>query len=525
MSHPNQIILYAKSCETMRTGGKGMIRMVQIEYIKKLYYKEGKSQREIAKMLGHSRNTISKYLEKDVFTEPKYNLTVEKASPVLGPFKPIIDKWLEEDEQMPKKQRHTGARIYQRLVEEYGFTGGCSTVRNYVYEKRATPPKVFIPLEYELGNNAQCDWGQALAIIGGQKVTVHLFCMTLSASGASFVMAFPNERQEAFLEGHKQAFEFFGGIPNSVTYDNLKSAVKKVLTGHDRIEQDVFIALRTHYLFDSIYCNIAKGNEKGKVEGFVGYARRNFFVPLPEHSSFQELNDHLKAKCLGYINQAKRKGNRTVKDLFELEKEKLQPLPLRPFPCYRYIDTKVNSYSQVQFENNRYSVPVKYAYQRVQLHAYVDHIEIYCQNNLVAKHNRSYDKGQEVSNFDHYLDVLTTKPRAIANAKPINDANLPPFYYELRQKIMQREELGNQEFISILKLHKEYPSNLVDEAIQLALAYEVYHYEGIKNLVLQLVTPQPKVKPLRLETHPELSKVIVAKPQLTQFDKLLERGC
>lgn len=200
-----------------------MIRMVQIEYIKKLYYKEGKSQRQIAKMLGHSRNTISKYLEAEVFIEPKYNLTVEKASPVLGPFKPIIDKWLEEDEQMPKKQRHTGVRIYQRLVEEYGFTGGCSTVRNYVYKKRATPPQVFIPLEYELGSNAQCDWGQALAIIGGQKVTVHLFCMTLSASGTSFVMAFPNERQEAFMEGHKHICYRDGGNDTQSYYSSIKS--------------------------------------------------------------------------------------------------------------------------------------------------------------------------------------------------------------------------------------------------------------------------------------------------------------
>ena len=498
--------------------------MVQIEYIKKLYFKEGKSQREISKMLGHSRNTIRKYLGVDIITEPKYNLTVERVSPVLGEFKSIIDTWLEEDEQMPKKQRHSGVRIYQRLVDEYGFTGGCSTVRNYVYDKRVTTPKAFIPLEYELGSNAQCDWGQALAIIAGQKETVHLFCITLSASGASFVMAFPNERQEAFFEGHKEAFEFFGGIPGSITYDNLKTAVKKVLTGHNRIEQDFFVALRTHYLFDSIYCNIAKGNEKGKVEGFVGYARRNFFVPLPEFASYKELNEYLKAKSLGYIDQAKRKCNRAVKDLLELEREKLQPLPLRPFPCYRYIDTKVNSYSQVQFENNRYSVPTKYAYQKVQLHAYVDHIEVYCKNSLIARHNRSYDKGQEISKFEHYLDILTVKPRALTNAKPINDANLPLFYLELKQKIMQRESLGNKEFIKILSLHKEYLSSLVDEAIQLALIYEVYHYEGIRNLLLQLITPQAKHKPLRLEDS-ELSKIVVTKPQLTQFDKLLERGC
>lgn len=502
-----------------------MIRMVQIEYIKKLYIKEGKSQREIAKMLGHSRNTIRKYLKADVFKEPKYNLTVDRNSPVLGPYKPIIDKWIEEDEQMPKKQRHSAVRIYQRLVDEYGFTGGCSTVRNYVYKRRETPRQIYIPLEYEFGNNGQCDWGQALAIIGGKKVTVHLFCLTLSASGASFVMAFPHERQEAFLEGHKQAFDFLGGIPSSITYDNLKTAVKKVLTGHNRIEQDAFIALRTHYLFESIYCNVGQGNEKGKVEGFVGFARRNFFVPLPEFDSFKELNEYLKAKCLGYINQAKRKGNKAVKDLFEIEKQKLQPLPLRSFPCYRYIETKVNSYSQIQFENNRYSVPTKYAHHRVQVHAHVDYIEIYYDNKLIAKHDRSYDKGQEISNFEHYLDILITKPRAAANAKPINSANLPPYYFELRQKLEQREHLGNKEYIRILRLHKDYPSNQVNDAIQLALTYEVYHYEGIKNLLLQLITPQPMHKPLKLETHSELSKIVVEKPKLTQFDKLLERGC
>jgi len=396
-----------------------MIKMVQIEYIKKMHFKEGRSIREIARILGHSRNTIKKYLFQDVFVEPKYTQTKEKNCPVLDPVKPIIDQWLAEDEQMPKKQRHSGNRIYERLVEEYGFTGGCSTVRNYVYEQRATQPEVFIPLEYEFGSNAQCDWGEALAIIGGKKTKLHLFCMTLSASGAPFVMVFPHERQEAFFEGHRQAFEFFGGIPQTLTYDNLKTAVKKVLTGHNRTEQNSFSALKAHYLFDSIFCNVAKGNEKGKVEGLVGFGRRNFLVPLLEAKSYEELNEILKAKCTAYISKAKRRGNKLMADLFEQDQLKLQQLPAKPFPCCRYLELKVNSYSQIQLENNRYSVPTKYAYQKVQVQAYVDYIEIYFGGSLIARHNRSYDKGQEVSNLDHYLDVLTKNLEQLKMLNPL----------------------------------------------------------------------------------------------------------
>jgi transposase len=499
-----------------------MIRMVQIEYIRKMYFKEGKSIRDIAKFLGHSRNTISKYLHGDFFTEPKYSVVEARTSPVLNSVKPIIDQWLAEDEQMPKKQRHSGVRIYQRLVDEHGFTGGSSTVRNYVYQKRAIPPKVFIPLEYELGSNAQCDWGQALAIIGGQKMTVHLFCMVLSASGAPFVHAFPNERQEAFMEGHRQAFEYFGGIPQAVTYDNLKSAVKKMLSGPYRVEQDSFVALRTHYLFDSIFCNPAKGNEKGLVEGFVGYARRNFFVPLPEFNSLAELNQYLREKCQQYIAQANKKNGKSVAGLFDLEKAHLRALPRNPFPCCRYLDTEVNSYSQVSFDNNRYSVPTQYAYQKVQVHAYVDYIEIFKDTRLIISYDRCYGQGQEISIPDHYLDDLLGKPRAVMNAKPLN--TLPAPYQQLRQKISHSQTVGNQEFIKILKLHRSYPADLVDQAVELALAYEVYHFEGVRNLLLQLVTPEIKHPRLTLDKQPQLNNVVVLKPQLEKFNQLLQGG-
>lgn len=524
MSHPNQIFLYAKVAELMRTGGKGMIRMVQIEYIKKLHFKEGKSIREISRLLGHSRNTIKKYVDVDVFQEPKYKLRKDKPAPVLDPVKPIIDQWLMEDEQMPKKQRHSAVRIYQRLVEEYGFTGGCSTVRNYVYSlKKETPKHVFIPLEYELGSNAQMDWGQAMAIIGGQKVNIHLFAMVLSASGAPFLMAFPNEKQEAFLEGHHQAFTFFGGVPQSITYDNLRSAVKKVLKGYEREEQQTFIGLRTHYLFDSIFCNVAKGNEKGLVEGFIGYARRNFLVPLPEFSSFQECNEFLQAKCLQYIHHGKRKGQR-IQEIFSQEKQCLQPLPITAFPSCRYIDTTVNSYSQIQFESNRYSVPSQYVYQKVHAQIYVDSIHIFHDGNLLVAHKRSYGKGEEISILEHYLDVLVSKPRAIAHSRVYRNTTLSPVYEELRKKMQEKEHVGTRQFIKVLQLHKSYPSSIVDEAVQRAINYNVYHFDGVRNMVLQLMTKETVTKPLTLENSSELLKVKVNHPQIEQFNQLLERG-
>jgi transposase len=234
--------------------------MVDKEFIRKLVFVKGWSVRLVARHMQIARQTVRKCLEDSA--PPSYRQSKPRHSPALNKMKPIINTWLEQDEQSPRKQRHTARRIYQRLVAEHGFQGGESTVRAYVRSVRGQRREVFVPLAFEMGQRAQCDWGQAQVIVAGKMVTVHLFCIRLLASKDFFVITFLNEQEEAFLEGHRQAFEFWGGVPTVISYDNLPTAVSKILTNRDRIEQRDFSSFRAHYLFDSHFCTPAKGNEK-----------------------------------------------------------------------------------------------------------------------------------------------------------------------------------------------------------------------------------------------------------------------
>ena len=206
-----------------------MLEMVDIEYIRKKYYVEGWSIRKISRQLGCARQTIRKALPSAKI--PVYELQDVRPCPVMDPYREIILNWFGLDEKAPKKQRHTAKRIYDRLVEEYDFTGSDSTVRKYVRKLRPVYHEVYIPLFAEFGEQAQVDWGKAKVILGGRFAEVCLFCVRLKASKVPFVWAFHTEKLEAFLEGHRMAFEWLGGVPVELVYDNPKTAVVKILGG------------------------------------------------------------------------------------------------------------------------------------------------------------------------------------------------------------------------------------------------------------------------------------------------------
>lgn len=268
--------------------------MVTIEFIRKLHYVKGYSIREIKRQTGNARQTIRKALASAEI--PRYTLTVERPSPVMGPYMSIVERWLDDDKTAPQKQRHTAKRIYERLVDEYGFTGAESTVRRVVGRLKNKPQEAFIPQTAGFGEEAQVDFGKASAIIDGVETMVTLFCFRLRASAVPFVYAYPSERLECFLDGHVRAFQELG-VPLRCRYDNTKTAVKKIMRGPEREENTLFSSLRAHYLFDSEFCNPGHGNEKGSVENLVGYVRRNALVPMPEVRSFDELNQALARWC------------------------------------------------------------------------------------------------------------------------------------------------------------------------------------------------------------------------------------
>jgi len=290
-----------------------VLKVDQKEQIRRAFFIEGKSIRQIAREGHHDRRTVRAAI-RDA-SPPRYTLSKSRVRPVLGRFVAIIDKWLADDELQPIKQRHTSRRIYHRLTEEHGYTGGESTVREYVHKHRARQRPVFIPLTYEPGVDAQVDFGEARVIRKGRPLNVQLFVGRLCFSKIPFLAASPNQQQEALFEGHEKAFDFFGGVPRAIWYDRLSQAVRKALPGHKPQEQEAFIAFRSHYLFESRFCNPREAHEKGLVENLVGYARRNFLVPVPEVDSFPELNDLLRRRCLAEAGRCLRGETRTIGEL------------------------------------------------------------------------------------------------------------------------------------------------------------------------------------------------------------------
>lgn len=492
-----------------------MLEVVQVDYIRWLHERQGKSIRQIARELGHSRKTVRKALGLTDVRDHKYTRKKPTVCPVTDPVKEIVKTWLQEDKMRPLKQRHTAHRIYERLVEEYGFQGGESTVRRLVAQLRDGPSEVHIPLAFNLGQAAQCDWGEAQAIIAGEPRRVYLFCMRLCASRVSFVTAFLHQKQEAFFKGHRLAFEFFGGVPQRVIYDNLRTAVQKILKGTNRREQEAFVALRSHYLFQADFCNAAQAHEKGQVENLVGYARRNFLVPVPECASLTELNQLLYAKCLEYAEKRSLPGgSKSVAAVWAEEKKHLLPLPPQSFACCRLLDVKSDSYARVRFENNFYSVPTTYARRWLTLKAFVDRIEVYGKDKLIASHPRLYGRGQEHLVLDHYLDELLKKPRALLDARPFKEAQLGPLYQELLTRLLKQSPKGAREFVNVLRLGRSFDEIALKAAIEQTLAAGDCSFAAIYEALLKMFRPNSPEK--LLSSTPR-----VQKPNVAQFNELL----
>ena len=234
---------------------------------------EGLSRRAAARRFGIDPRTVAKMMMHSV--PQGYVRTKPPVRPKLDPFIAIIDKTLADDKSRPKKQQHTAKRIFERLRDEHGFTGGITIVRDYVASVHQRSREMFVPLVHPPGH-AQADFGEALAVIGGVERKIHYFAYDLPHSDANFVVAYPAETTEAFCDGHVQAFAFFGGVPQSILYDNTKIAVARILGDGKRVRTRVFTELQSHYLFQDRFGRPAKGNDKGKVEGLVGYTRRNF---------------------------------------------------------------------------------------------------------------------------------------------------------------------------------------------------------------------------------------------------------
>ncbi len=436
-----------------------MIKVDKIERIRQAYYREGKSMREIEREYHHSWRTIKKALASP--GEGEYTLKEPREAPVLGPYKAQIKEYLAENERLPGKHRLTGHRIFQLLQKE-GYAGSESGVMVYLCQLRKDKRKVkvYLPLEFDPGEDGQVDWGEAQVILAGEQETVQIFVLRLCYSRKIFVMAFPTQKQECFYAGHVAAFAYFGGFPRRLSYDNLTTAVKRVLQGRNREVQERFIQFRSHYLFESHFCTPGAGNEKGRVEDGVGYARRNFMTPLLEADTFADLNEQLQQLCLQDDQRRIDRQPQTIGEAWQQEQPLLCALPPQPFDCCREVTSRLNGYSQVEVDTNRYSVPTDRAMAEMRVKLFPFEIRIYRpgEPKAVAVHPRCYDLKQDILDPLHYLPLLAQRPGALNHAKPIRQwrSKWPAVYEQLLSELQRRypDGAGVRQFIQVLQLHQ-----------------------------------------------------------------------
>jgi transposase len=509
-----------------------MLTVEQIEAIRRAYYHEHKSVRAIARDLGHGRRVVREAIAGTTPQPRRYRLTKRKARPVLDPVVALIDAWLVADEAAPRKQRHTAKRVYDRLVAEHGFGGSERIIRQYVQTwKRAHQPDgyAFLPLAYAPGAEAQCDWGEAVARIAGVEQTVYLFCLRLAYSLKAFVCAFPTMRQECFLAGHVAAFTAVGGVPQRIVYDNLATAVAKVLQGRTRVEQDAFIAFRGHYLYRSHFCLPGRdgAHEKPLVETLVGYARRNFLVPVPEVPSWEALNTLLVERCTAEDSRVASGRGATIGALWQVEQAHLMPLQRQPYPCCRTVAVRATRQALVSFERNRYSVPTRYAGAHLLLRAFAWTVELSDGQTLIARHPRLYGRDGERLDPLHYLALLEQKPGAFAVARPMQQwaATWPPIYHAYLAALRQaRPEEATREFVRILQLHARHAPAAITAALEQALVAGCWSADGVEQYLYQARMSSPPPTTLDLTAAPSLaalSQITIALPDLDSFNQLL----
>jgi transposase len=502
-----------------------MIPVEEREAIRRAYYLEGKSKRQIARDHKHSRKTVDKAVDNQ--PPQPYRLSRAKPSPVFGAFRARADELLAENAHLPRKQQYTAHKMYELLQAE-GYQGSEARVRLHVtrWNKAHQAPALFLPLSFDPGQDAQVDWGEAIAVIGGVRQTVQVFVMWLSYSRRRFVMAFPSQKQEAFFYGHVRAFEHFGGVPWRISYDNLSTAVRLMAEGKVRREQRQFVAFRSYYLFESHFCQPEAGWEKGGVEAAVGFSRRNFLVPIPEVASFEELNLQLLHACLKDDQRRVSRQTETIGQMWERERPLLRSLPPYAYDCCVTTSARLNGYSLIVFETNRYSAPVNRAKRDVIVKAYPFHLDILDGTTLLACHPRSYAREQDIFEPLHYLPLLEQRPGAFDYARPMRQwrKDWPESYHQMLRVLREKWPEGGrgvQEFVRVLRLHEQYPAHLVQQAIEQALAYGCPHLDGVLHSLHQLTQEPPAA--LRLPQAEWASwQAIGSQPiDLQQYERLL----
>jgi transposase len=480
---------------------------------------EGASKRSIHRDYGIGHQALTKILANA--EPPGYQMAEIRRKPVLGPHLATIEQILADDNEAPPKQRHTARRIFDRLRDEYGYTGCYSQVQTAVKNAKAHSKEAFVPLSHPPGH-AQFDFGEATVEIAGERTKAALGVITLPYSDTYFLSAYPRECTETFQAAHVAGFEFFGGVPRRISYDNTTIAVTKVM-GRERELTRGFLTLESHHLFDHHFCRVGRGNEKGHVENHVGYSRRNLLVPVPSFSSWSVLNEYLAAACYADLFRRVRGKVGTKAERLVDDRSAMLALPSEAFEPRRVVQGHANSLSLVRFDRNDYSVPTAYAHHEVSVIGGIEEVAITSGTDVIARHPRHW--GKERTRFDplHYLALLERKPGALDFARPLENWELPGCFTTLRRRLeADLGDKGTREFIKVLRLLENATLRGLTRAVESAITIGATGSDAIA-LILMHHAEQP-VGLFSLDGHPHLKSVAIEPPDLTVYRALTAVG-
>jgi transposase len=505
-------------------------RVELFEQIRRDHDREAPGIRELARRHKVHRRTVRQALAQA--TPPARKKAEGRLAPKLGPYHDLIDEWIVADKDAPKKQRHTARRIWQRLVEEHGADVAEITVRKWVHKRRRELGEVrhgHVPQHHHDGHEAEVDWGKAQAYIGGVLTEVCLFVMRSSASGAGFFGVFPAETQQAFFEGHAEAFEFFGGVFARIRYDNLTSAVQKVLKGRRRIEQERFVAFRSHYLFESFFtlAGIEGAHEKGGVEGEVGRFRRRNLVPVPAVASFGELKKLVREGVDRDLSRRIKNRRDTVGEALMRERETLRTLPSEPYAFGEQSRPIAGDKALCSVRQNHYSVPCGLIGMRLVATTTSREVVFHHHGREVARHERVYGRLEIRAQLDHYLELLRTKPGALAGSLALHQererGSWPGVYDELWRALEARYDTSQaaRQMVDVLMLAREVGPDRLRLACAGALAAGAI--DGRAVALLARREPRPAFS--QVPDLPEhLTAIVRTTPDIKGYDELLEGG-
>jgi transposase len=479
---------------------------------------DGLGKRAACREYGIHYKTLKKILTHP--EPPGYRRTVPRRPSILEPLLPVVHQILKDDAKAPRKQRHTAVRVYRRLRDEHAYTGGLTVVKDAVRAWRQRHAEVFVPLAHPPGQ-AQVDFGEAEVALDGRPTKVAVFVMTLPYSDAIYCRAYPRECTEAFLEGHARAFAFFGGVPRRISYDNLKIAVAKITGSRQRRLTDAFLRLASHHLFEPHFCLVRRPNEKGHVETLVGYARRNFLVPVPVlRGGLEGLNDRLEADCRADLARRLRGKPAAKAELLAEERAALLPLPAEAFEAARAEPTCADSLSLVRFDTNDYSVPTEFAHRRLTAVGTIDAVRIVVGDHVVATHRRCWDREQVTYNPVHYLALLERKPGALDFAAPFEGWELPVCFGVLRRRLeAEFGGAGTRHSIKVLRLLERASPAELTRAVERGLELGTADADAVR-----LLLEQRRERPAGLfclDGRPYLQLVGVPAPDLSAYAGLL----